>query len=420
MFQQAYMLVNAFVVGRFAGDSAMGAIQSATCISSLATCFGMGSSAGCAVVVGQYFGAYDDEGVSRSAATTIGLAIVVGLVMSGFGLLLSEPILRMLNTPPDIFNDANTVAHWMFGGMTFYLIFVTGGDLLRAVGDSKTPSLILIVTCLFNIALDIVIVGYLKMGIRGSSISLATSWLFGALYTLVVLHRARGSWCVRFGKYAIDKSIALSMLRCGVPLGIQNSVYSVTNIIAQGAINSFGTAACSGWGLSGRIHSIVCYLGTALNIAITTFSAQNYGARKIHRVKELLRVSVEVSVLMVGVIAFIIYIFSDTFSAFFVSDPDTIKYSIISLHYLEPLVIVFMIGNAMGAIMRGCGQSFVPMVLTLIGTCVLRVIWYLVVVPKYHTYEVVMASFPVTWCVTTILLAIYYFKGGWLQENTDR
>jgi putative MATE family efflux protein len=418
-FQQAYALINTFVVGQFAGKAALGGIQATMTLTDFAVGFCVGVGSGCAVISGQYFGAGDSKRLSESVHTAMALAIVGGVGFSLAGLVLIGPILTLMGTPEDLMGEALAYGRCYFGALLFSLVLNMGSALLRAVGDSRTPSVIVGITCVINVILDLVLVAGLHLEALGCGIATASSIAAGAAMTLYRLCHVDGAWRIDLRRIRIDGRIARLMLKTGLPLGIQSSVYSVSNIIAQSAVNSFGSDAVAGWGLSGRIDGIVWMISEALGVAVTTFSAQNFGARRYDRMRRSLHVSLGMTAVLVGGISAILFVFVEPISRFFIDDAGVTGNTVLMLRYIAPFYACYSLSANISGAIRGSGESLRPMLLTILGTCVFRVIWLLAFVPSHHTLEMVLVSYPVTWILTGILFLVYYRHGHWLVHARE-
>ncbi|MCI1665606.1 MAG: MATE family efflux transporter [Atopobiaceae bacterium] len=418
-FQQAYALINTFVVGQFAGKAALGGIQATMTLTDFAVGFCVGVGSGCAVISGQYFGAGDSKRLSESVHTAMALAIVGGVGFSLAGLVLIGPILTLMGTPEDLMGEALAYGRCYFGALLFSLVLNMGSALLRAVGDSRTPSVIVGITCVINVILDLVLVAGLHLEALGCGIATASSIAAGAAMTLYRLCHVDGAWRIDLRRIRIDGRIARLMLKTGLPLGIQSSVYSVSNIIAQSAVNSFGSDAVAGWGLSGRIDGIVWMISEALGVAVTTFSAQNFGARRYDRMRRSLHVSLGMTAVLVGGISAILFVFVEPISRFFIDDAGVTGNTVLMLRYIAPFYVCYSLSANISGAIRGSGESLRPMLLTILGTCVFRVIWLLAFVPSHHTLEMVLVSYPVTWILTGILFLVYYRHGHWLVHARE-
>ncbi len=419
-FQQAYTLINTFVVGQFGGKNALGGIQATTSLTELVVGFCVGLGAGCAVCVGQFFGQKDDENLSRAVHTAMALAFCMGLVVSVLGVIFIPDILALMGTPAELMPESVAYARCYLAAMVCILMMNMGVALLRAVGDTRGPALITALSCVFNVLLDLVFVVFLRLEALGCGLATALAISINCLMILYRMHRAEGAWRLRFSSMRIDPAILKSMVSCGLPLGIQSAAYSISNIIVQSTINSFGADAVTGCGLASRLDVFVWLVVEALGVALTTFTAQNFGARNYKRMREGYHTSLVMSLALVGTLAMLLFAFVDPLSRFFIDDAGVTYYTRLMIHYVAPFYIFYsVVDNASGSI-RGSGVSLQPMIMTLLGTCVLRIAWLFIVVPMRHEMGLMLMVYPVTWVVTATIFAIYHHFGHWLARAEER
>ena len=419
-FQQSYALISTYVVGQFAGKDALGGIQSTMALTDLAVGFCVGLGAGCAVITGQCFGSRDDERLSRSVHTAMCIALILGAVVSVAGVLLMPSILAFMGTPAELMGEAVAYSRCYFGAMVFSLVLNMGVALLRAVGDTRAPAVIIASGCVVNVALDLLFVAVLRLEALGCGIAIACTLAINCASVLVRMMRARGPWRLDLRRLRIDGRICRSMVSCGLPLAVQSSVYSVSNIIMQSTVNTFGVDAVTGWGLSGRLDAIVWMVTEALGVSVTTFSAQNYGARNLERMRRGYHTSLAITVCLVGALSAFLVVFVAPLSRLFIDDAGVTSYTAKMVHFIAPFYLFYsIVDNTSGAI-RGSGESFRPMLLTILGTCVFRVVWLLGVVPLHHTVETMLLVYPVTWILTAAMFIAYHHWGHWLAHADAR
>lgn len=419
-FQQSYALINTFIVGQFGGKLALGGIQATMSLSELAVGFSVGLGAGCAVITGQFFGSHDDERLSRSIHTAMTIALVMGLGISILGVIFIPQVLVLMETPRDLMWEAVSYSRCYFGAMVFGLLLNMGTALLRAVGDTRAPALIIASGCVINVALDLVLVAGMGLEALGCGIATAATLCINCCCVVWRLMRAKGAWRLDLRKLGIDRRIARSMISCGLPLAVQASVYSVSNIIMQSTVNTFGVDAVTGWGLSGRLDAIVWMVTEALGVAITTFSAQNFGARNYERMRQGYHTSLVITVCLVGSMSAFLVVFVEPLARLFIQDAAVTAYTARMVHFIAPFYLFYSIVDNTSGVIRGSGESFRPMLLTILGTCVFRVIWLLVVVPLHHTVETMLLVYPVTWILTAALFVAYHHFGHWLTHAERR
>lgn len=419
-FQQSYALINTFIVGRFGGKFALGGIQATASLNELCIGFCVGVGAGCAVIIGQYFGRKDHVRLDRSVHTAMYMAIVGGLFLSVASLLYIDDILEIMGTPSEIMQESLDYSRWYFGAMVFSLVMNMGAAILRAVGAAKIPSIVIGKGCILNIVLDLIFVAGFKMEALGCGIATACSIAFSSYLMCRELARLNPAWRLDFSHPTFDNRLARVMLATGLPLGIQSSVYAISNIIVQSTINSFGTDAVTGWGLAGRLDAFIWMIVEALGVAVTAFSAQNFGAGKYDRMRKGYHVSLTLTVALVGSMSVFLTMFVTPLARIFIDDPQVILYTSTMIQFIAPFYWMYsVVDNTSGAI-RGSGESFKPMVLTILGTCIFRVVWLLYIVPLHHTLEMVLVTYPVTWGITAIMFIAYHHFGGWLASAKKR
>lgn len=419
-FQQAHALINTFILGQFGGKLALGGVQATASLFELAVGFSVGLGAGCAVISGQFFGSHDDERLSRSIHTAMALALVLGLTVSIAGALFIPQILTIMGTPDDLMPEAVPYSRCYALGMVFSLTLNMGSALLRSVGDTRTPALIIASGCVINAILDIIFVAVLHLEAMGCGIATATTLFINASLIVRRLTRAQGAWRLDVRRLGFDSRILRSMVATGLPLAIQSSVYSISNIILQSTVNTFGSDAVTGWGLSGRLDAIIWMVTEALGVSVTTFAAQNFGARNYDRMRRGYHTSLLITVVLIGSLSAVLVTFVGQLSRLFIDDPAVTAYTTTMIHFIAPFYVFYsIVDNTSGAI-RGSGESLRPMLLTILGTVVFRVIWLLVIVPMHHAVETMLMVYPVTWILSAILFVSYHHWGHWLNHAERR
>lgn len=415
-FQEAYSFVDAWVVGQWAGKAALGGIQATTALIDLAVGFAIGVSAGCAVICGQRFGAGDDEGLSVAIHTAMGISVVGGALFCVVGLVAIGPLLALTGTPSDLMSEAASYGRAYFSGMLCSIVFNMGSAVLRAVGDTRTPSLVVAGTGVINMGLDFLFVACLGMGAAGAGLATALSVATGAALTVRHLVLIKGPCHLDLRRIAINRQTGIEMVRTGLPLGIQSSAYSVSNVVMQATINSFGSDVVTAWGIAGRVDSVIWMSAEALGVAVTTFSAQNYGAGNMPRVRRGLWVSFAIALVVIGSASIAVALATGPISRLFINDETIADIAVLANLAVAPYYVFFAIMYNISGTIRGTGESFWPMVITLVGTCLLRIVWLVAVVPTHHTFKMALLAFPISWITTLVIFVAYYRSGLWVRE----
>ncbi|MFQ6862663.1 MAG: MATE family efflux transporter [Beduini sp.] len=419
-FQQLYNTIDAIIVGQYVGKEALAAVGSTGSLINLLVGFFVGLSSGATVIIAQFFGARDDESVSKAVHTSIALSIVGGAIIMVVGIIFAPSCLKAMGVPSDIMHYAVDYTRIYFIGMIASLIYNMGSGILRAIGDSKRPLYFLIISCFVNIFLDALFVIVFKMNVVGVGIATVISQIVSAILTMMVLMRTSQSYKLYLRKIRFYREILNRIITIGLPAGLQSVMYSVSNIIIQSNINAFGTDTIAAWAAYGKIDSLFWMAMGAFGVSITTFVGQNFGAKKFDRVKKSVVVCLKMAMGVSIALSVILFFFGGTFSQLFTNDAAVINKSSEIIRFLTPFYFTYVCVEILSGAIRGTGESLKPMILTCLGICVLRVVWILVIVPLYPSFTMVTVSYPVTWAATSILFIIYYVRGSWLKKHIEK
>ena len=416
-FQQLYNTVDTLVVGRFVGKVALAAVGSTGVIVNLTVGIFTGLSAGAVVIIAQQFGARKWEDVHKSVHTTMLLGVIVGAFFMVAGFILTPWALRAMGTTEEAMPGAVLYLRVYFLGMVPNVVYNMGTGVLRAIGDFRRPLYFLIAASGCNIVLDLLLVLVFHLDVAGVAIATICSQLLSAVLVVVALLRSEMTPYQLFPRQLhIHPEPMRGILHIGVPTALQSVMYSASNIVIQAAINSFGTDTVAAWTAYGKMDVIFWMTVTAMSQSITTFAGQNYGAGQYQRVKKGLWVSVGMlSVFTIGISA-IFFFLARPILTIFTPDAAVLDIGVDMVRFLAPCYITYILIELIAGAVRGAGKSVGPMLIDVFGVCGLRLAWLFLVVPVHHTLTVVMASYPITWTVTSVALLIYYFFGRWLKE----
>ncbi len=416
-FQQLYNTTDAVIVGKFVGKEALAAVggPAATLINLLIGFF-TGFSSGAAVIISQYYGAKKQDDVRKTVHTAIALSIAGGAVIMALGLLFSGTALRAMNTPDDILSLSVMYMRLYFLGVIPSLIYNMGSGILRAVGDSKRPLYFLIMSCIANIVLDILFVKILQMGVAGVAIATALSQVFSALMVVTALMKTEDSYKLYLREIRLSPVFLHNIIRIGLPAGIQSTMYSLSNLIVQASINSFGTDTIAAWTAYGKVDGIFWMIMGAYGVAITTFAGQNFGAGKYDRIKKSVRICLGMAAFTSILLSVIVLAGGRIFFGLFTNDPNVVSIGLGMMWVISPSYVTYICIEILGGTTRGCGDAIPPMLITAVGVCVLRVTWVLAAVPLRPEVSTVAFSYPLTWTVTSLFFIVYYLKGNWLKR----
>lgn len=415
-FQQLYNTVDAVIVGRAVSSDALAAVGgSAAMVVNLFIGFFLGLSSGASVVISQFYGAGRKKEVESAVHTAIALAITGGIVLTVIGVLISSWIISAMNTPAETVEASTIYLRIFFLGMVPNFVYNIGAGILRAIGDSRRPLIVLVISCFTNIILDLFFVVLLGLGKKGDiygtiGVAVATilCQLISAVIVIAILANSEDCYRLELKKIRFDMPMLERIISIGLPAGIQTTMYTLSNIIIQIAINEFGKDAASAWAAYGKIDVLFWMSISSLGTAVTTFAGQNYGAGKYDRVRRTTRESFALAAAITIPLSLFIYNFGDMLLRIFVTNEEVIRIGLIMLRFLVPFYITYIGVEVFSCVLRGMGSSLVPMLITLSGVCVLRVGWILFVFPYNRTIEMIETSYPITWITTTILFSIYY------------
>lgn len=409
-FQQLYNTIDTVVVGQFVGTRALASVGGSSAqMINLVVGFFTGLSSGASVIIAQYYGARDEKFVRQGIHNAYAIAIVGGIGLSILGIVLAPSMLSMMNTPSEIVHDSTVYLRVYFSGLVFTFVYNIGSSILRAVGDSRTPLYILIACCIVNIVLDLVFVIVFHEGVFGVALATLLAQAFSAVLVTLKLMRSEGMLQLKLSKIRFYRTAFIGQIKLGIPTGIESILFAITNIAIQASLNSFGTDTTAAWSAYGKLDAIFWMINTAFGISITTFVGQNYGAGKTDRIKK----SVKVCLGMELVTAFVMVVFLIATRGFlfrmFTSDANVIQIGSDMLVLIAPWYIVYVFIEILAGALRGIGDVIVPVIITLGGICVLRIVWLAVALKISPTISAIIFSYPVTWILTAVIFIGYYY-----------
>ncbi|MCC2878362.1 MATE family efflux transporter [Lachnoclostridium pacaense] len=409
-FQQLYNTADAMVVGRFVGKQALAAVGGSTStLINLLVGFFVGLSSGATVVISQFYGARKADKVHWAVHTSIAFSVIGGIVFMIIGLAGSPWALEAMKTPEDVMGHSVVYIRIYFLGIIANLIYNMGAGILRAVGDSRRPLYFLIASCLTNIALDILLVAVLRMGVAGAAIATISSQLLSAILVVRTLMRTDDMYKLEWNKVRIDRRMLQRIVRIGIPAGMQSVMYNISNVIIQAGVNTLGTDNVTAWATYGKVDGLYWMMINALGISVTTFVGQNYGAGRMDRVRKGAGACMVIGVVLTASVGVLLYNGGHLLVELFTTDQQVQAISMDLLHFMVPTFITYIAIEILSGTLRGVGDAWVPLVLTGIGVCAVRVLWIMFVLPKYYTIIGAAFCYPLTWSLTTIAFVIYYY-----------
>lgn len=421
-FQQLYNTADAVIVGQNVGKIGLAAVGGTT--STLINLFigiFVGLSSGFSVIISQHYGAKNNKLVSACVHTALAFSLIVGIVVSIFGAIFSKFMLANMNVPENMMQMALPYLQIYFLGLAPNLIYNMGAGLLRAVGDSKTPLIFLVISCFVNIVLDIVLIQYMGMGVTGAAIATVASQIVSAVLVIIVLCRRDDALKLRLNSLHINFYELKKMVSIGTAAAMQSAMYTIANILIQASINSLGTDTIAAFTAYGKIDTLFFMTIQSLGISVTTFTGQNYGYGNKERVKKGIIYGMVLSVIVTGIVMLLLKLFGRSIYTLFTQDENVLNIGTQMLNFMVVAFPAYIVIEIFSGSLRGIGDSWIPMIITASGVCILRIVWVLTMVPKYPNIYTILWAYPISWVTTSILFLIYMFgfskMKAWIKLN---
>ena len=416
-FQQLYNTVDTIIVGQYVGKEALAGVGSTGTVINLWVGFFIGLASGASVIISQYYGGRSGEDLSRAVHTSIALALAGGAALTAVGLLTARFSLRLLDVPEDVMDEALTYINVFYTGLIPCLVYNVGTGILRAIGDSKMPLYVLIVCCAVNIALDLLFVVCFHWAVFGVALATVLAQTVSAVLIMLRLTHTHDAYRVTLRQIRFHGPMLRRIVRLGLPTGMQQVLYSISNLVIQAAVNGFGTDAVAGWAAVSRIDGFVWMVMGAFGISVTTFVGQNFGAGKYDRVLRGARVCLAMTAGAILTLSALEIAFAGPILRIFTGDADVVAQGTAFVRVWAPAYIAYVFIEIFSGTVRGVGEALPPMIITVFGVCVLRLVWIWGVVPLHRTPSMVAASYPVTWGITAAVFIVYYLRKNWLRRH---
>ncbi len=405
VLQLLFNAADLLVVGRFCGSISVAAVGATSSLTNLLVNLFMGLSVGAGVTVAQGLGAHDNRKVSATVHTAIPVALIGGGILTLLGICFSEIFLRWMGTPTDVLPLSAVYMRFYFGGMIFNMLYNYGAAILRAAGDTTRPLIYLTIAGVLNVLLNVIFVTIFHMNVAGVALATSISQGVSAALVLITLARRNDACRLIFKKMQIHKAPLKRMLYIGIPAGVQGSLFSISNVIIQSSVNSFGSTVMSGHAAAGTLEGFVYTSMNALHQAALNFTGQNTGARKFDRVKKIFGICLGSVTVMGLLLGGLFWVLGKPLLSIYITDSEAaIGYGFLRLTYIcLPYFLAGVMDVVSGSI-RGLGVSLQPMIVTILGVCVFRVVWIYTIfqVPAFHTLDCIYLSYPISWTITSI------------------
>ena len=409
VLQLLFNAADIIVVGRFSGKEALAAVGSTGSLINLIVNIFMGLSIGTNVLAARYMGAKDEANVRETVHTSVAVSILCGTILIFVGIFLAEPLLVMMGTPDDVLPKSALYLRIYFLSMPALMLYNFGSAVLRAVGDTKRPLFYLTVSGIINVICNLFFVIVLKLDVAGVAIATSISQVVSALLVLNCLIHATGAYKVEMKDVKIHRDKLASMIKIGLPAGLQGCIFSLSNVLIQSSVNSFGSVAMAGNAAAVNIEGFVWISMNAFYQANLSFTSQNLGGRKYSRINKIAFSNVAIVIILGMIMGNIVYFFGESLISIYNPDPGVIDFGMRRFYYVVRLSFIGGMMDCIVGAMRGLGYSVIPTLVSLTGACAFRVLWIFTVFKANPTPEVLFLSYPVSWAITAFCHMICFF-----------
>ena len=413
MLQLLFNAADVIVVGKFSGSVALAAVGATSSLVNLIVNTFIGISVGVNILIARRVGCRDDEGVRRASHCAIALSIALGLLVMLIGLVFSRPLLEWMATPDDILEKSALYLKIYFLGVPFTLIYNFGAAILRAYGDTKRPMVFLTVSGVINALLNLFFVIVCKIDVAGVAIATVISQVISVILVLRCLLRFNGPARIVLRELRIYKDEAVRMLQIGLPAGLQTMLFNISNVMVQSAVNGFGADVVAANTASANIASFTYTAMDSVYHAAITFTSQNLGAQRYDRIEKIFWSS-NAAVLIIGLpLCAISTVFGPQLLSIYISATDPaydiiIQAGMVRTYYTTTVYFLCGIMDACCGMVRGLGAAWLPMIVSLTGACLLRIVWIKTIFVWVHTLEILYVSYPITWFITAAVHCICF------------
>lgn len=417
MLQLLFNAVDLMVVGQFVSETALGAVGSTGSLINLLTNLFIGLSVGTNVLIARYTGAGADKDVHETVHTSILVSFLSGIVLAVIGVTFSRPLLELMDTPPTVLDQAVLYVRIYFLGMPIMMVYNFGSAIMRAIGDTKRPLYYLTIGGVANVLMNLFFVLVLKRGVDGVAYGTVLSQLIAAILIIRSLMHMDGPCRLSLKKLRIYRRKLISIARIGLPAGLQGCIFSLSNVVIQSSINSFGDLAVSGNSAAGSIEGFIYVAMNSFHQTVLSFTSQNYGAGKYRRIGKILALGLLFVTLIGGALGSVALLFQEQLLHLYNKDVDVIYYGCLRLKGICMLYFTCGTMDVVVGALRGVGYSLIPMFVSLIGVCGFRMLWIFTYFQSHRSLQVLYASYPISWILTTLCHLLVFAFWRWKNRR---
>lgn len=408
ILQLLFNATDIIVVGRYAGKESLAAVGSTTALINLIINLFVGLSVGANVITAKYYGAGKEKDVSETVHTAILTAVISGIILVIIGIILATPLLKLMDSPEDVLGKSALYLKIYFLGMPAMMLYNFGSAVLRAVGDTKRPLYYLILSGSVNVCLNLISVICFGMGVAGVGIATVVAQYISAAMVVRCLIKEDGSYGINLSELRLTGSKLKEIMFVGIPAGMQGVVFALSNVLIQSSINSFGSIAMAGNTAASNIEGFIYISMNSYNQTAISFTSQNIGGKKIERVGKILLICIGLVSMFGIILGFGAYFAGNTLLHIYSSDMEVIHYGLMRMRVICLTYFTCGIMDVFAGSVRGMGYSVMPMIISLIGACGLRIVWIYTIFKAHHTLTTLYISYPVTWVITICAYIVCY------------
>ena len=409
ILQLLFNAADVIIVGRYAGRTALAAVGSTTSLINLIVNLFMMTSIGVNVAVARYYGAHEPMEVSKTVSTAMTMSVIIGLFVGIFGIAASRPMLVLMESPADVLDQAALYLRIYFMGIPAFMVYNFGAAVLRAVGDTQRPMKFLTIAGIINVILNLITVVGFKMGVAGVAIATAVSQYVSAAFIVMSLVTTESCLHLEVKELRIYKDKLAEILRIGLPAGLQSLLFSITNVMIQASVNTFGSTIMAGSSAASNIDGFIYTAMNAVTQTAMAFTGQNMGARKYERIGRILGRCILLVTLVGGIMGVLCSLFRNGLINIYANgDPEVIYWGAQRMLIVALPYFIFGISDTIVGVVRGMGNSTLPMIISIFGVCAFRVLWLYTAFAVEPTFAVLMLGYPVSWIVTLLGQGLCY------------
>ena len=400
ILQLLFNAADIIVVGRYAGSDALAAVGSTGALINLLTNMFIGFSVGANVLVARYYGAGKPDEVSETVHTSVMLSIIGGVLLAVIGIIFASPLLELMGTPKNVLPLAALYVRIYFAGMPVILLYNYGSAILRAIGDTKRPLYYLAIAGVLNIILNLILVIVFEMSVAGVALATIISQTLSAVLVIRCLMHTEGGCHLDLHQLKIHTNKLWKILQLGLPAGLQGSIFSLSNVLIQSSVNSFGAIAMAGNSAAANIEGFTYVAMNSFYQAAITFVSQNMGAMEFRRIRKIAWQCLACVTVTGALLGNLSFFFGHQLLGIYSDEAEVIRYGIYRLEVIGTTYFLCGIMDVCVGCLRGIGYSFLPMVVSLLGACGFRILWIFTVFKGHHDLHTLYISYPISWAIT--------------------